>query len=370
MHKKITATVLTAIILVSSSSSIVVLADTLQQKLEQQKKELKSNQSELSQSQKIVEKLNSKIEEFDSEIENTLYEIDDLNSQIAMIEEKIQNGTKEIEQAEEDILAEKDLYNNRISAMYISGKLGIIEILLGSKSLSDLFSRIQTIKKLTELDEKIVGNLKAKQEEIENSKKTMEEETSKLSSTISILEEKMNKLQADKDEQQKYIDKAKKEVTAYANAVKADKKEIAKTKKLIEDARAKTADDQPSRGPAAVSSNAIIAYASNFLGRPYEWGANGPNTFDCSGLTKYVYAHFGIKIPRVSRDQAKAGKYVPKSQLKPGDLVFFKKPGKPVHHVGIYIGNDSMIHAPQTGDVVKISILSRRSDYYTARRFK
>lgn len=200
MHKKVTATVLTNIILVSFGSSIVVSADTLQQKLEQQNKEMKTLQSELSESQKIVEKLNSKIEEFDYEIENTLYEIDELNNQIELIEGEIQNAIKEIEQAEEDMKAEKDLYNSRMSAMYISGRTGFIEVLLGSKSLSDLFTRIQIIKKLTELDNEIIFSLKAKKVKIEKSKTIMEEEILKLDLTLSIQEEKMAKLQESKDE--------------------------------------------------------------------------------------------------------------------------------------------------------------------------
>ncbi len=375
MHKKITATVLAATILISSSSYTVVFADTLQQKLEKQNKELKLSQSKLAESEKIVEKLNSKIEEFDYDIENTLYEIDELNNQTEVIEEKIKQTKKEIEQIKLEMKDEKDLYNKRMSAMYISGKFSFIEVLLGSRSLSDLFTRIQTIKKLTEIDNKLMTSLKEKQGELENSNIEMDKETEKLTNTIKILNEKMSKLQKDKEEQKKYIDAAKKEVTAYANVVQADKKQIEKTKRLILEAKAKEVrakkDSNPiSRGNSKVSSNAIIAYASNFLGRPYKWGGNGPNSFDCSGFTKYVFAHFGIKIPRVSRDQARAGKYVPKSQLQAGDLVFFAKPGKPVHHVGIYVGNNSMIHAPQTGDVVKISSLSRRSDYYTARRFK
>jgi cell wall-associated NlpC family hydrolase len=105
------------------------------------------------------------------------------------------------------------------------------------------------------------------------------------------------------------------------------------------------------------------------LGCKYSWGATGPKYFDCSGLTQYVYKHFGINIPRVSRDQARAGTYVEKSDLQPGDLVFFAYSSGVVHHVGIYIGNGSFIHAPQTGDVVKITLLSSRSDYYTARRY-
>lgn len=389
MHKRLTATVLTAIITVSSFSSVVVLADTLEQVLQQKSEELKSNQSKFSDAQKIVEELNSKIELLDFEIENTLYDIEDLNYQIDKIEKSIEAAIREIGQAEADMEEEKEFYNNRMVAMYISGDTGFIEVVLGSDSLSDLYSRIQIIKSITELDEKIIAELNAKRAEIEEKKGLLEEDKKKLDSAISTLEVKKAKFEKDRQEQQSYINEAKKQVTAYANAVNEDKAKIAKTKGLIEEAKAKAAaeaaakaaaeaaakaanesENDTSRGSTNVSSNAIIAYASNFLGRSYQWGATGPKTFDCSGFTRYVYANFGIKIPRVSRDQAKAGSYVSKSQLQPGDLVFFAKSGRPVHHVGIYVGNNSFMHAPQTGDVIKISTLSSRSDYYTARRFK
>ncbi|MFX0549391.1 NlpC/P60 family protein [Hathewaya histolytica] len=110
--------------------------------------------------------------------------------------------------------------------------------------------------------------------------------------------------------------------------------------------------------------NQVVQYAKKFLGRPYSWGGNGPDRFDCSGLVKYVYGHFNINLPRTSEQQVNCGVHVSRNNLRPGDLVFFHSAG----HVGIYIGNNEYIHAPSTGDVVKISNLDGRRDYYTARR--
>lgn len=123
---------------------------------------------------------------------------------------------------------------------------------------------------------------------------------------------------------------------------------------------------------ATTSGNNVVSIAKQFLGTPYVWGGTTPKGFDCSGLMQYAYKQMGIDIPRVSQDQFKSGTAVDKSQLKPGDLVFFKgssgtatAPG----HVGMYIGNGQYIQAPKTGDVVKISDLSARSDYVGARRY-
>lgn len=93
------------------------------------------------------------------------------------------------------------------------------------------------------------------------------------------------------------------------------------------------------------------AYAE--LGKPYKWGGTGPNRWDCSGLTRHAWAQAGVRIPRVSRWQWRELPHVPLSEARPGDLVFFGKPR--IHHVGIYLGPNRMLHAFKTGDFVKIS---------------
>lgn len=115
-----------------------------------------------------------------------------------------------------------------------------------------------------------------------------------------------------------------------------------------------------------VNSKASKAFefCKSKLGTPYLWGGTGPR-YDCSGLMMKAYASVGISIPRTSKQQSTFGKSVSKSNLQVGDLVFF---GSPVHHVGMYCGNNQYIHAPKTGDVVKISSLSGRKDYTCARR--
>lgn len=115
-----------------------------------------------------------------------------------------------------------------------------------------------------------------------------------------------------------------------------------------------------------------VEYAMQYLGVPYVWGGNGPNCFDCSGLTKYVYGHFGYALNRTASAQLSNGVSVSRSELQPGDLVFFDngKVSTPVSHVGIYIGNGQFIHASTNSYCVEISSLSGHylNTYVYARR--
>ncbi|WP_329067271.1 C40 family peptidase [Amycolatopsis sp. NBC_01480] len=117
------------------------------------------------------------------------------------------------------------------------------------------------------------------------------------------------------------------------------------------------------RAPAGAAQAAVDAALSR-LGKPYQTGATGPNAFDCSGLMLWAYAKAGVSLPRTSRAQSTFGTAIPRDQLQPGDLVFYYSP---VSHVGMYLGDGKMVHAPDTGDVVKISPLLQ-SQYAGARR--
>lgn len=106
------------------------------------------------------------------------------------------------------------------------------------------------------------------------------------------------------------------------------------------------------RAPASGTGEAVVAKAKEHLGTPYVWGGESPGGFDCSGLMQWTYGQFGIDLPRVSSDQAKAGREVSAAQARPGDLVFFDRPG--VDHIGMYAGDGQWVVAPKTGDVVKL----------------
>ena len=117
----------------------------------------------------------------------------------------------------------------------------------------------------------------------------------------------------------------------------------------------------------------VATQALSYLGQPYVWGGENPRTgFDCSGLVHYLYAQHGISLPRVADAQARIGTSIPPSGLQAGDAVFFADSSGYIGHEGLYLGNGQFVHAPHTGDVVKISSLLEpgyASRYAGARRY-
>jgi cell wall-associated NlpC family hydrolase len=121
---------------------------------------------------------------------------------------------------------------------------------------------------------------------------------------------------------------------------------------------------------SASTAAAAVSVAEAQIGKPYVWGAAGPNSFDCSGLVMYAYAHAGVSIDHFTGDQWNEGAHLRRDHLRPGDLVFFaydtSNPAT-IHHVGMYIGNGEMVEAPHTGANVQISSYAR-PDYIGAVR--
>jgi hypothetical protein len=113
--------------------------------------------------------------------------------------------------------------------------------------------------------------------------------------------------------------------------------------------------------PVGVGGDAV-ALALEQRGTPYLWGGATPGGFDCSGLVYWAYAQFGLRLPRVAADQAKVGFPVARDELMPGDAVFFADSSGYIHHEGLYVGNGAMVHAPRTGDVVRVQTIT--SGYY------
>lgn len=132
----------------------------------------------------------------------------------------------------------------------------------------------------------------------------------------------------------------------------------------VEPVAARTMTAAPAAAPAASSAASAVQHALGKVGAPYRWGGNGPSAFDCSGLVNWAFDQVGVDLPRTSRALSRTGTPVDRSDLQPGDLVFFYSP---VSHVGIYIGNGQMVHASTSGKPVLVADIDGRP-FHSARR--
>ncbi|MFC9692502.1 NlpC/P60 family protein [Kribbella sp. NPDC056951] len=172
-------------------------------------------------------------------------------------------------------------------------------------------------------------------------------------------------LQAVQAQQNKLIAEAKSNLDAAEKVLgKLSDAERERIRKENEEAAEKARNERPSRDgdrmddlpiPANGRAGVAVKAAMNQLGDPYVWGEEGPSSFDCSGLMLYAWGKAGVSLPHSSKAQANEGRRVSKSQLMPGDLIFFYSP---VSHVGMYIGGGRMVHAPRPGKSVETSSIN------------
>jgi len=370
---------LAVVITLIFTSNITVFAAPTNDKLQLQKDSLKKIQVQR-------DEVEMKVEEFDNEIEKIMTKTEENKRKISQTEKAIESAAAGVKQIEKENKKEQKLFNNRMRVMYINGFDGYTSVVLDSESFGDFLSRVDNIKTIIEFDKKVLGRFEAAQKELNKKQKSLNKTKESLQSLQVENKQKIDKIMVSKKSQNKLITELKsKEIVTEALKGKLiaeleNKKSISvkqiiqpqvsvnKTLTKLSEIRKSAPTYTPSRGAATVSEGAIIAYASTFLGTPYLWGGTSPAGFDCSGFTQYVYAHFGISIGRTTFDQINNGVQVSKDNLKPGDLVFFGTFANP-HHMGMYIGNNNYIHAPHTGDVIKVSALGRK-DFVTARRVK
>lgn len=326
--------------------------------------ESKHNKDLLTKSQTDREEIEAKIEGFDNEIQKNMAKAEENKVKIVETEKSNVTAAKEIKQVKKEAEKEQVLFNSRIRTMYMNGFDGYTSIILESESFGDFVSRVENIKTVIEFDKKVLNRFEDTKNELNEKQKSLNNTKKKLLVLQAENKQKLDKIILNKKSQNKLMaDLSSKEKLSAGNANNTQES-IAKVNQIRKSASKYT----PSRGSSVVSDNAVIAYASNFIGTPYVWGGTSPSGFDCSGFTQYVYAHFGISLGRTTFDQINDGVQVSRDSLQTGDLVFFGTFEDP-HHMGIYVGNNTYIHAPRTGDVLKVSPMTR-SDFVTGRRVK
>ncbi|CDM67339.1 Hypothetical protein CM240_0165 [Clostridium bornimense] len=315
-------------------------------------------QSQYDEAMKKVEAANDKIRKCDDKINTLLTKQKETEAAIDAKQKEIADKEANINESSKNLADKEDDFKDRIRNTYKNGNDTTLSIILDAESLGDLIERKEIVRNVSLSDIRAMQKIKETKDSLDEEKRSLEKEVSELDTLKNDLQGQIDTINTEKAASEKARKEAEALKTKYAAELEAINKSIA--------AEAQQIGGTTNTGTATVSN--VLAEAKKHLGKQYVWGATGPNTFDCSGFTQYVYKKCGISLTRTTYTQVKGiGTYVAPGNEKPGDLVFFGSLKSP-HHVGIYVGNGIFIHAPQTGDVVKYTKLIYMTDYTQARR--
>jgi cell wall-associated NlpC family hydrolase len=293
--------------------------------------------------------------------------------QLAKIQRDLRENHRELHLAQHNLKRSQSVIAQRLVTLYRSDQASTLEVVLGARSLDDMLNRMDSAKSVTSLDARVLSQVKTfrlavkrNHELLAKARTTQARVVSERAAAKASIESQIGQqnslLASIKGEIAKLVaaDRARQmQMAAAARARLTLAHRVAQGQETVVGATAIAPQADTVVAPPSTHSGAAGAALSQ-LGTPYVWGGSQPGGFDCSGLVAWAYAQVGVALPHSSYALYGYGVPVSRDQLQPGDLVFFDGLG----HVGIYIGGDQFVHAPHTGDVVKISGLSE--GWYTA----
>ncbi|SDF53933.1 Cell wall-associated hydrolase, NlpC family [Blastococcus aurantiacus] len=239
-----------------------------------------------------------------------------------------------------------------------------LDVLLSSGSAEELVSQMGTLEAIAGHTTAAVSEVAEASDRAEDSRdeaRSAREEAERSVADIQAQQQALEAKIADYQRQYEALDAAQRALVERAQGDSQPVRASRGTERSAPSAAPAPARAAAASGAAAVAVDTALAQ----VGDRYVWGAGGPDAFDCSGLTSYAYAAAGISLPHSSRSQSQMGRAVSRSELQPGDLLFFYSP---VSHVGMYIGNGQMVHASTSSQPVKVASIDSMPSYNSARR--
>jgi peptidoglycan DL-endopeptidase CwlO len=334
--------------------------------------------SKREQAQAII----AEVEQLDMDLASTIESWNYANIELDRIETDLGSNAKHLAAARKSLVVSQDRIAERLRDLYVNGEGdSTLEVILGSSTLDDIIARLDAIERVSSQDSQILRAVKRYRSEVEARRANLQEARADQVRIVAERAAQQSSIEARLAERAQMLASVKDEIA------RLQAEERARQARLEAEARARlqaqqaaaltslneTVDDgfDPAPIPTAPSpdgsrASQVIAIAMQYLGVPYVWGGASPSQgFDCSGLTTYVFAQIGVSLPHHAASQYNYGTPVSPEELQPADLVFFNGLG----HMGMYIGGGQFIHAPHTGDVVKISSLADyMSNWVGARR--
>jgi cell wall-associated NlpC family hydrolase len=315
------------------------------------------------------------LQQLSDQLERARSEYDAATAGLARIQRDVRENQHELRIAKRNLKASQRIVRQRLVSLYTSDEASTLEVILGARSLDDMITRIDNAKSVTSLDARVSKEVVQFRTAVREHGKRLVVARKEQQHLVAVRAANKHAIESKISQQNALLSSIRGQIAQLVAQQRARQLQMAREAqaRLAEQHRVQQSELQDTVvGVSATTPGAetvvappsthggVVGVAMSQLGTPYVWGGAAPGGFDCSGLVMWAYAQVGVSLPHSSYALFSVGVPVSRDQLEPGDLVFFDGLG----HVGIYIGGGQFIHAPHTGDVVKISSLDE--GWYTA----
>jgi peptidoglycan DL-endopeptidase CwlO len=309
----------------------------------------------------------AQVQGLDANLERAVEAYNLANEKLAGIQRDLRENRRELRIAQRNLRSAEAALQARLVQLYTSGGNNAgLEVLLGARSIEDLIERLDTVNRVSDQSAEVLREVKAYRRAVRTRRAQLKHAHTEQARLVAERASQKASIEGQLAERQRMLSSIRSEIGRLQAA------ERARAAALERQTRARLASPETGLEVLTASSGAVssdptpviaappsryggvVGIAMQFLGTPYVYGGSSPSGFDCSGFVMYVFSKIGVSLPHNAAAQYAYGTPVSRSQLQPGDLVFFNGLG----HNGIYVGGGSFIHSPHTGDVVKISSLS------------